>query len=413
MKKVVRIGFKDLRIIFRDRTALIMMLLAPLVLTVAMGFVTGSFSDDNNSGPVQIAVVVTNHDRDRLGQELVAVLQDQGTLLDVTTVNNAAIARQRVDEDTAAAAVIIPADYSAGFQPGAPAGESTQIELYTNPARPISAGVVEAIVRDFSQQVATAQVADQVTGQVISAQLTGGGLATTSQAAQITSEGFGVSEPLPPITIQREQNAAGEEQRFDPLAYFATGMAVFFLMYTVTIGGRSILAERDAGTLTRMLASPTTTAQVLGGKVLGVFLAGLFQVTILIVASSMLFDLQWGTPAGVAALVIAVVAAATGWGILLAASSKSPGQVAGLGTAMMLIFGMLGGTFISTSAFSGFVSGLSRLTPHSWALDGFVELASGRGLADILVPVLALLAMAAILFSLSVLVFRRRWVSII
>jgi ABC-2 type transport system permease protein len=79
----------------------------------------------------------------------------------------------------------------------------------------------------------------------------------------------------------------------------------------------------------------------------------------------------------------------------------------------MLIFGMLGGTFISTSAFSGIISWLGRLTPHSWALDGFTKLALGRGLTDIMVPVLALLAMAAVLFSLSVVVFRRRWVSII
>jgi len=405
MKKVLRIGLKDLRLMFRDRTALIMMLLAPLVLTLAMGFVTGSFSDDNASGPEQIAVVVTNGDQGPLGRELLAILKDQGTLLDVTTVSDAALARNRVDEDAAAAAVIIPAGFSAGFQPASIAAEPAQIELVANPGRPISAGIVEAIVRDFSQQAEAALVAEQV----ISAQMAAGGLTGAAGMEPIAGE----SNLTPPITIQRQQNTAGEDQGFNPLAYFATGMAVFFLMYTVTIGGRSILTERDAGTLTRMLSSPTTTSQVLGGKVLGVFLAGLVQVTILIVASSLLFDLHWGTPAGVAALVIAVVAAATGWGILLAASSKSPGQVAGLGTAMMLIFGMLGGTFISTAAFGGLASRLSRLTPHSWALDGFTELALGRGLESILVPVLALLAMAAVLFGLSVFVFRRRWVSII
>jgi ABC-2 type transport system permease protein len=409
MKKVLRIGFKDLQVLFRDRTALIMMLLAPLVLTVAMGFVTGSFSDDDNSGPVQIAVVVVNRDQGPLGQGLLALLKDQGTLFDVTTVNNDALARLRVNEDAAAAALIIPAEFSAGFQPGSPVTEAAQIELLANPGRPISAGVVEAIVTDFNQQVETAQAS----AQVISTQLAAGRFDAGGEASQLAAEALAAGDLTTPLTIQRSQNAAGEEQRFDPLAYFATGMAVFFLMYTVTIGGRSILAERDAGTLSRMLSSPTTTAQVLGGKVLGVFVAGLVQVTILIVASSLLFDLQWGTPAGVAALVIAVVAAATGWGILLAASSKSPGQVAGLGTAMMLIFGMLGGAFISTSAFSGAISWLSRLTPHSWALDGFGELALGRGLNDILIPVLALLAMAAILFGLSVIVFRRRWASII
>jgi ABC-2 type transport system permease protein len=409
MKKVLRIGFKDLRLMFRDRTALIMMLLAPLVLTLAMGFVTGSFSDNSASGPEQIAVIVANGDQGPLGRELLAILRAQGTLLDITTVSEATLARRQVDEDAAAAAVIIPAGFSAGFQPPSTAAGPAQIEMVANPGRPISAGIVEAIVRDFSQQVGSALVADQV----ISGQTAAAGLAGAAGIEPIAGESTAESDLTPPITIQRQQNTAGEDQAFNPLAYFATGMAVFFLMYTVTIGGRSILTERDSGTLTRMLSSPTTMTQVLGGKVLGVFLAGLVQVTILIVASSLLFDLHWGTPAGVAALVIAVVAAATGWGILLAASSKSPGQVAGLGTAMMLIFGMLGGTFISTAAFGDFVNWFSRLTPHSWALDGFTELALGRGLDSILVPVLALLAMAVVLFGLSVLVFRRRWVSII
>jgi ABC-2 type transport system permease protein len=410
MKKVLRIGFKDLLIIFQDRTALIMMLLAPLVLTVAMGFVTGSFSDEDDSSPARIAIVVANRDQGPLGRQLLARLRGQSTLLDVRILNYETLARRQVEEDAAAAAVFIPAGYSAGFQPGSPVPEAAQIEVYANPGRPISAGVVEAIVSDFSQQVETTMVAGQVTSQVIAIQA--GIRPGDGQASQLAGSGTASVEPANPITIQRNQTAAGEEQRFNPLAYFAIGMAVFFLMYTVTIGGRSILVEREAGTLTRMLSSPTTTVQVLGGKVLGVFLAGLVQVSILIVATSLLFDLHWGTPAGLAALVIAVVAAATGWGILLAASSKSAGQVSGLGTAMMLIFGMLGGTFISTSAFGVLMTWLSRLTPHSWALDGFNDLALGRGLADIMVPVLALLAMAAVLFSLSVVVFRRRWASI-
>jgi multidrug efflux pump subunit AcrA (membrane-fusion protein) len=38
---------------------------------------------------------------------------------------------------------------------------------------------------------------------------------------------------------------------FDVLAYMAPGMALLFLMYTVSYGGRSILAERAQGTLPR------------------------------------------------------------------------------------------------------------------------------------------------------------------
>jgi len=44
MKKLFLIGLKDLKLTFRDRAALVFMLLAPFLLTIGMGFVTGRFS---------------------------------------------------------------------------------------------------------------------------------------------------------------------------------------------------------------------------------------------------------------------------------------------------------------------------------------------------------------------------------
>ena len=44
MRKLFLIAFKDFKLIFRDRAALILMLLAPFALTIGMGFVTGRFS---------------------------------------------------------------------------------------------------------------------------------------------------------------------------------------------------------------------------------------------------------------------------------------------------------------------------------------------------------------------------------
>jgi uncharacterized phage infection (PIP) family protein YhgE len=60
MKKLLTIGLKDLRVAFRDRAALIM-LVAPFVLTLAMGFVTGSFSQ-GGSGLERIPIAVVNQD---------------------------------------------------------------------------------------------------------------------------------------------------------------------------------------------------------------------------------------------------------------------------------------------------------------------------------------------------------------
>ncbi len=111
-------------------------------------------------------------------------------------------------------------------------------------------------------------------------------------------------------------------------------------------GARSWL-ERSQGTLPRLLVSPTSSAQVLGGKVLGIFFTGVAQVGILILASSVFFGVKWGDPAGVAVLILAAVFGATGWGMLITALARTPAQVGSIGSALMLIFGILGGSFIN------------------------------------------------------------------
>ena len=69
MTKILHIGWKDLKIIFRDRAALILMLVAPFALTLGMGLITGSFSS-GGSGISKLTVVVVNQDGGQLGEAL-------------------------------------------------------------------------------------------------------------------------------------------------------------------------------------------------------------------------------------------------------------------------------------------------------------------------------------------------------
>jgi ABC-2 type transport system permease protein len=184
-------------------------------------------------------------------------------------------------------------------------------------------------------------------------------------------------------------------------------MALMFLMYTVTYGGRSLLAERSQGTLPRLLVSPTSNAQVLGGKVLGIFFTGVAQVGILVLASSIFFGVKWGDAAGLMMLILAAVYGATGWGMLITALARTPGQVANTGTTLMLIFGILGGSFISLDQMPPFVQAISKITPNAWGLDGFTTLALGGTLANLIQPISALLVMGTVLFGIAVLLFNR------
>ena len=282
-----------------------------------------------------------------------------------------------------------------------------QIEIYSNPTRPTSVGILKSILEQFMSQVEVGRVS----GQVTVTQLITNGYIDPSQAAEIgrsvgmsqsNTSGEASSIKLNSVT------ASGEEVKFDVLAFLAPGMALMFLMFTVSYGGRSLIVEEAQGTLPRLLISPTNSTQILGGKVLGIFFTGTAQLLILILGTSLLFQLEWGDPLGVLVLVLAAAAGATGWGMILTAFLQTPGQISAIGSALMLIFGILGGSFVSLEMLPDWVKLISKITPNAWGLDGFTTLAMGGSLKNILTPVGALLGMGVILFVIAVLAIRHR-----
>jgi ABC-2 type transport system permease protein len=414
MRKILAIGWKDLRLVLRDRAALVLMLAAPFALTLALGFVAGRFSGaDQTNGLSDIPVLLVNEDDGVFGQALLDVFKrpDLAGLLAPTASTDAAAARRTVEADEAAAAVIIPPGFTASLLPnfaaGASAPAAVAVEVYASPSRPVSAGVIQTIVARYLSQVQAGLVTTQVT---VAELLASGRLAP--QDAQARGAALAqrlLADPNPPslITLSSTAAAAGSATSVDILATFAPAMAMFFLMYTVAYGGRSLLAERRAGTLPRLLSTPTAQVQVLAGKVFGIFLTGAAQLGVLVLASSLLFGLRWGDPLAVAALIAAVAAAATGWGLLLAAFARSPEQVGSLGSALMLLFGVLSGSFVPSAGFPGWLRALGQITPNAWGLQGFAALARGATLSGLLLPLVALTAMAVVLFGAAALLFRR------
>jgi ABC-2 type transport system permease protein len=413
MKKLFLIGIKDLKLMFRDRAALTFMLLAPFLLTIGLGFVTGRFSG-NSSGISDIPVIIVNLDNEQLGDALADVFSspELADLMEPSASSDAEAARRLIDEDQAAAAVIIPEGFTRSIIPAEETvlddsyvdPEPVKIEVYANPSRPTSAGIVKAIVDEFISYVEEGRMSSMTS----IAQLMQAGFLNPQNAESEARALFeNVDESESSAITLKTNNEGAQAVEFDLLAYFAPGMALMFLMYTVSYGGRSILAERSQGTLPRLLVSPTSNAQFLGGKVLGVFLMGVAQVGILILASAMFFQVRWGDPLGIIALILAAVFGATGWGLVITAIARSPAQVGSVGSALMLIFGILGGSFISLEQLPPFIQGISKITPNAWGLDGFTTLALGGTLQNLGEPIMALLIMGSVLFGISVVLFSR------
>jgi len=122
-------------------------------------------------------------------------------------------------------------------------------------------------------------------------------------------------------------------------------MAVFFLFFTVQFGVTSLLEERNEGTLARLLAAPVSRASILGGKLLTSFLLGIISMTVLVVATTVLFGAAWGNPFGVAVLIVTAIMAATGIMALIATLARNAEQAANWQSVTAVILGLIGGTF--------------------------------------------------------------------
>ena len=248
MLKTFLIGIKDVRLAFRDRAALILMLAAPFVLTVGLGLVTGRFSSNTSSGVSDIPVIIVNLDNDQLGNALADVFNsaDLAELLNPTTGSDPEAARKSIDADKAAAVVIIPEGFTKSIIPqqsdfangNVVAADPVKIEVYANPSRSTGAGIVKAIVDEFLSRVEEDRVSETTSIE----QLMFSGRITPQQAlaaGSAASQDVQTTSPANTLAVKINSSTAnGDAVKFDALAYIAPAMALMFLMYTVSYGGR-------------------------------------------------------------------------------------------------------------------------------------------------------------------------------
>ena len=283
------------------------------------------------------------------------------------------------------------------------------IEIYGNPTRPTSVSVVRTVVDEFIIR-ATAMISGvQVS---IGQMLKSGALNPMDpkstfmdigefSAAQTEDERF--------ITLKGSMAEGSLEPEFDWFGYIAPSMALLFLMFTVSNGGRSILAENEGGTLPRMLISPSSAVQVLGGKVFGIYLNGVVQLAVLFIASLLMLQINWGPLSVVAPTILLVVAAATGWGMLIASLSKTPAQASIMGTAITLIFAIGSGSFFPREFLPQWLQSLSLISPNAWGIEAFNSIRLGANVAELLPLWGGMTAMFAILFAISTFIFRKQY----
>jgi ABC-2 type transport system permease protein len=185
-------------------------------------------------------------------------------------------------------------------------------------------------------------------------------------------------------------------------------MAALFLFLSAQMGLISVFYERTLGTLRRILAGPVSPNAVLGGKLLGGFAQAAVAMAVLVVATTVLINAEWGPPLGVALMVLAAILAAIGISTFVVSFFHTAEAAGAASSAVAITLGILGGTFAPTATAPDLMARVALLTPHAWFLRGLGEMAGPGGtVADCLPAVGVLLLMAVIPGSIGVARSRR------
>lgn len=383
MHALLTITGKDLRLRLRDRSVLLYAIVAPLVLAGVLGAV---FGDTGAAPPTTLGVVSQGGQvAEQVTGEVLPGLVADGVLAGVEELDDRADAASAVQEGDVDAALVLPA----GLDAVAVGGPDVEIEVLSGPDAPIDAAVARALAEGVASEV------DLVRRVVLAAGVAPTGIAEVTVVA--------ASQPsvlaLVDVPVQARQ--------LDQRTYLAAGMAVFFLLFGTGIAVTGLLEEERDGTMTRLRAAPLPSWVPLGAKALTGFLVGVVSLGVLALASTVALGASWGDPLGVALVVAAGAASATGVSVAIAGlvrSHEAAQQAVGVvGTAL----GALGGAFFPVGG-NALLDAISRATPHRWFLEGLTALAGGGTPADTLPAVAVMLGIGLAAAALGLLGLRRR-----
>jgi ABC-2 type transport system permease protein len=378
---------KDLKARLRDRSALLIGIVVPLGLAFIFNSIFSGISGGSNV--ISLGVVNADHgtaSQQFTGQVLPAV--SRSGLIAIHAEPTLTQAKALAAKGTLAAVIVIPAGFSARVQANQPAS----MQVIGNVDAPVSTEVARSIAEGYAAdlnrvRLSVATVAGTAPPSPTGIQALAAQAAAASAPAAIT-------------------DVSAQTKELNQKSFFAAGMAVFFLFFTVQFGVTSLLEERNDGTLARLLAAPVSRASILGGKLLTSFLLGAISMTVLVAATTVLFGARWGNPAGVTVLIVTAIMAATGIMALIATVAKNAEQAANWQSVVAVILGLIGGTFFPVSQAPGILSSITFVAPQAWFLRGLGDLRGG-GVSVVWVPALAMLAFAAVTGGLALFRLRR------
>ena len=380
MKKLGYCIYKEYKVLVRDKAALAVMFLMPLILVFVVTIIQDSTFKSVNETSVPLLFV--DNDKDSLSNKLESALR-QTQFFDVVRKDiPEEEAKAQIAEGHFLIGIIVPEHTSLMLREKAKARisklfpqqdstnqltntESLQLKVFFDPITKQSfkisiSGAINKIVSGIEMQSMLKALSEELKD-----------FSTESKSATLDNN---------PLVETVEAYAGKNESAIVPnsVQHNVPAWTMFAMFFICIPLAGNIIREREDGSAFRLLTMPGTYMNVLLGKISIYLLVNLLQFLLMLCIGIFVLPLlglpkleignNYTTLLGIA---LCSGLAATGYGLLIGTVTDSQDQASLFGAVSIVILAALGGVWVPTFVMPEVMRNLSSLSPLNWGLEAF------------------------------------------
>jgi ABC-2 type transport system permease protein len=385
----LRIAWKDLTELFRNKFGLVLLIVMPLFMMVMVGFIYPSNGNTVSNLPVALVNEDAGFGNSTVpSQTFITMLQGinhQTGMMVLSNASSISDIKDKVQKGDLNGGIVIPSNFSESIL----TGQQGTIIIITDQSNPQISAQIQGVLQSTFDQM----------GTVIA-----------QQTVQMLNQTINETNSLPivkPYNIQTEGVVSGTPSYFD---FIAPGIMAMTVMMSVMTGlPVAISQEKEIGTMDGMMVAPINRLSIILGKTLGQVARGLIQGIIILVLAVGLFGVTiQGSIFLVFGLLLLGIFAFVGLGIVITSFTKDQETAQMLMMTIMFPMMFLSGIFFPIQQMPWFMQTISKFLPLTYASDALRKvMVLGAGIPAISTELIILIAFGAVLTAIAVPVFRR------
>jgi ABC-2 type transport system permease protein len=384
----LRVTWKDLIELFRNRLGLIMLVLMPIFMMSMVGFI---YPSDTSLGDVSVALV---NEEEGYGNYTSASamfitaleqLNNSTGMMTLTDASSLDEVRDLIQREEVEGGIIIASNFSSSLI----GGKQGTITIVTDQSNPQMSTLLQSVLKEVFEQMGTWLAQQNVEGL---------------SPAVNASNSLAIVKPY---NVETAGVISGDFSYFD---FVAPGIMAMTVMMSVMTGlPAAISHEKEVGTLDGMMAAPINRLAIILGKTLAQMARGMLQGILILTLAVALFGVTiHGSILLVFALLILGVFSFVGLGVVITSFAKDQETAMMLMTTLIFPMLFLSGVFFPIQQMPWYMQSISKVLPLTYIASALRKvMVLGADVPAITTELAVLIVFGVIMTTIAVPVFKR------